>query len=285
MRIEWGTLAAAAATQIWGGTDRVVLTSRLESFLASKMYDLESSEVLDNFERFRRLVVTKLEKLIFQSNERGTAPRYRFSAVNSDILVPRATTSKDDLRKQIRRSIEGLSWRDFERFSAYLLTLTGVENATLFPGSKEEGIDIYGVLRIDHVLKRTMWRGVHVRVLGQAKISKIPEEKVRLFQNDLNSFRQKQGRAWRQAPDWFRKSEFPVLGFMMSVKGFNGGALKWGAKNGVILRDVDQLIEDLVNARDVPGVAPRGNTFDTIVFVESLRSAVGSLPSRRLPIP
>ena len=276
MKFDWGALAEEAVTGIWEGTDKVFLTRRLESFLSDNGHSLASGEVLDNFEKFRRLVIIKLAKRIDKCSYRGEKPRYRFSTVNDDVLIPLIGKSEDELRKQIKGTIEELGWRDFERFSAYLLHVTGVDNAKLFRGTKEEGIDIYGILNLDKLMNRTMWLGAQVRVLGQAKISKIVDEKVRLFNNDLSSFRQKEGRAWEQAPDWFRHSKSPIIGFMMSVKGFNGGAIRWGKRNGILLKDATQMIEAMMNIGNIPGLTAGSTTFSRRAFVESLRAASAS---------
>jgi len=56
----------------------------------------------------------------------------------------------------------------------------GVQAATA-SGSKEEGIDIFGLIKLRELSSSDFWPDATVRMAGQSKKGKITEPMVRLF--------------------------------------------------------------------------------------------------------
>ncbi len=242
-------LADEIANSIWKMSDRVELTQILEELLCAKGYSLEDSSVIDNFDKLKRAVSKKLTRKIEEASAKGLKPRYIFAGFDSDYLTPLSDSAEDKVRDEVIEAIKALSWRAFEHFSAHILAINGVKSSTA-RGTKEEGIDIFGLLNLRDISRSTLWHDATVRVAGQAKKGKISEQIVRLFSTDLNSLREKKGRAYEQSPDWFKASVAPIIGIIFTSNNVAQTATTWADRKGILTRDIWQMVEDLLRTKD-----------------------------------
>jgi|GEM_PF-1736792 len=254
-------LADEIADAIWRRSDRLELTQILEELLYEKGFSLEDSSVVDNFDKLKRAVSQKLTRKIEEASTKGLKPRYIFADFDHDYLTPLSDKAEDKVRDEVIEAIKALSWRAFEHFSAHVLRINGVKSSTA-RGTKEEGIDIFGLLNIRDISRSTLWHDATLRVAGQAKKGKITEPIVRLFCTDLNSLREKKGRAYEQSPNWFKASIAPIIGVMFTSSNVAHTAITWANGKGILTRDTRQMVEDLLKAKDsTPGFRQIENQF------------------------
>jgi len=256
-------LADEFADAIWQRTDRVQLVEIVEQLLIEKGYSDNDPEIIDNFDRLKRLVSQGLTRRIFSANSSGLKPRYRFADFDDDYLIPLTTIAEDELRNDVAGAIGELSWRAFERLCAAVLAIHGARSLTA-SGSKEEGIDIFGLLSIRDLCELDFWYGTDLRIAGQSKKGIITEPMVRLFARDLESLRQGQGRGFAQSPIWFKNAVSPVVGFMFTSSTVARTAKSWADSKGIVIKGGRQLVEVLVKAhKPVKGF---GYLQDELVF-------------------
>lgn len=264
-------VAEDLANAVWKGSGRVELTEMLEQLLADRGFAVDRPEVLDDFDKLKKLVVRRLSRKISDADANGLKPRYRFAEFDADYLLPLTDVAQDEIRSQVMAALVGLSWRAFERLCAAVLTIDGVQTATA-SGSKEEGIDVFGLVNLRDLSSSDFWHGAMLRIAGQSKKGKITEPMVRLFARDLETLRMGHGRGYAQSPTWFKNTVAPIFGIMFTTATVAQTAKSWAENNGIILRNGHQIVEALMRGKEsVKGFNCRQDqlTFDTDSFVES----------------
>ena len=142
-------------------------------------------------------------------------------------------------------------------------------------GTKEEGIDLCGIMTLNQQTPSAIWKDATIRVLGQVKKTRVGQRDIRLFNTDLSSCARGEGEGHRLSPEWFKKSKAPVLGFVFAFRGFTGKAPGWAKEHGILTKDSRQMIEDVLNcSRETPGVLKIGKTtqFHKDVFMKHFGS-------------
>ena len=279
---DWGALAREISEELWKNKRKVDLTYFLEEMLESRNLLVEG-EAAEKFDSLKRQIRSLVEKKIQQCWARGIQPRYKTTS-DPDVLIPMINPSAERIRHEITSTIKGLSTRQFECFCVHVLTVNGVYPCAVGAGRKEEGIDLYGVLDIGEIRKTSVWHGVRVRILGQAKTSTIGQPAVRQFHTDLSTCSKGEGRAFQLAPPWFKELRGAVLGIVMSGEKFSDGALKWAAREAVVTKDAEQMIEDLVtNLHMTAGIRGSADNveFDKQVFIDHLNKIDADRDSSR----
>jgi restriction endonuclease Mrr len=251
---DWTAFARKVAVKIWKLNRRIDLITEIQSELRAAGFDLVSFEVIQNFDRVKRLVSRELEHRIERNRSQDITPRFRFSSIERDILIPSHDESTDIIRKRLQAAIRHLPWKSFEHFCVYVMKLQGVQKCQTM-GTKEGGIDLVGTVDLGELTKSPLWYRAHLRVLGQVKIRKIGEPVVRLFAGDLARFARGEWKAFARAPQWFKTASGPIFGFMMTSRTFTGGARKFAnAHHHIVLREGEQLVELLMRNRIAPGL-------------------------------
>jgi len=272
--IDWNSMANQISESIWSTAKTIDLSNELPILLDSLGHSIESRDVIDQFDRFKGRVVRILVRKITECNEAGITPRLVHSSVDADRFISKSSSSMHHTREQIKHTLKLVSSREFEQLSVFILQLNGVIRCHTMRGTKEEGIDIFGELDLGNITASAIWHSVPIRILGQAKMGKISEPQVRLFNQDLQSFFKGEGRAFGQAPAWFRKLPSPLVGFMLTADSFTGGADTWGKNHGISLKDSRQLVEDLIKHHNqVPGITLNGDTasFNADTFLQFVK--------------
>lgn len=264
-------LANEIADAIWRRNDRVELTRYVEESLRRKAISINDPKVLAGFDALKRSVRRVIENKILHARSRGTTPRYHFAEIDTDVLLPQSDASLDQIRDEMILSIQALGWRPFELLCVHLLSLSGATRCHAMRGTQEEGIDLFGVLDLGELTRTSVWHGVRLRLLGQAKKSRVDEPRVRLFNQDRESFVAGSGRAFNLAPDWFKELKAPLMGFFLTASRFTKPALTWAGEHNIATKDAEQMAEDLMRAASgerTPGLSGSGQamTFDRDAF-------------------
>jgi hypothetical protein len=269
MTLDLGAVAKEMGAKIWSEGRTTDLTSEIERQLPMHGFALEDSSVLDSFDRLKDRVSLILKDKIEQSKQKGLLPRLSQSSIDPDQFIANSTASLDETRLKLANALEKLSWREMEHLFAHLLRVNGIEKCLPMRGTKEEGIDIFGEWDLGRSMQSTTWHQVHLRVLAQVKKGVVSQPDVRLFNQDMGSFMRGEGNAHRLAPTWFKESHWPMLGFMFAGGGFTRGAKSWAARHGIIAKDSEQVVEDLLSKPEkTPGIrrAGQGVVFELASF-------------------
>lgn len=176
------------------------------------------------------------------------------------------STRRKDARRRARGQalswIDGLTDDDFEKVGAYLCDASGAPRVLKTRGVGDWGIDFVGIVPAyghTHIFPSLPSQ---VRIVGQSKkwATRIPRAKIQEFVTTLTDVRHKRGEVAAALPNWFLASEGPIVGCVVSQRGFQSGARSVASDHGIILADEIDIAEVLVldrrRAWDFTGVPP-----------------------------
>lgn len=214
---------------------------------------LERADILPN-------VIKKLkhhfDKKMGNLNQRGIRPEYEF------VEYPPNTLCKYDLlhengfsfirkhRREILDTILKMNWRSFEFLCEHLLKINNIVISGVTSRGKEGGIDFFGLLEMNRFSTGVLLKDAKIRIIGQAKRYRnvIDDTKVREFKTHRDDLLQNIGRAIPKLPLWFTKSGAPLLSFFIITTKPTKGAKTYAEENSIILRDGEQVVEDLIKS-------------------------------------
>lgn len=239
--------------EIWdSGAQRIDLQQWCTEELKKQLPHASSLEIYDILGSVVNKVKFLLRKKFTASLEKGVTPRYEFSDAFPSLL--RATKDTQSLGK-IKSAIKNMSWESFQRLCQHLLEINGIEEAEVTRGTKEGGIDFYGLLRMDKYLSGVLLKGVEMRIIGQARHhstrTKVGERELKVFAQECDDFKNGTGRAVQVLPEWFVHSKSPVVPMFITNTGFTKGAYDLGERKGIMRRNGDQIAEDLVHSPEL----------------------------------
>lgn len=257
----WNLIARQVADHIWRNNTSVSLNRATEVWLADNGYDLTSDALLDKFDRITELVSKQIQSRIQECDKRGIKPKYQFSSVSPEIVIPQINTNESVLRSDFLAAINNLSWRAFEHLCVHIMNATGTSKCQATSATRDQGVDFIGILALNKLLPSSIWHDVELRVLGQAKDyqSVIGQDKIRLFNEDMGAFSRGEGRAFVSAPDWAQNKHMAQIGFIFALTGFSQGAKDYAALHSIMLKDGEQMVQDLLSSDvETPGVIRYG---------------------------
>jgi hypothetical protein len=244
---------------IWSQKERSSVTAVLERGLCAQGFDLRDLWLLERFDAIKTSVSRKIRTRIAECDERGIAPRFRFSGADSDELVFQSDAISESVKAAAVKDIRNLSWRNFERVCCYVLQISGVDKCRVMRGSKEGGIDIFGMLDVSQFLHPAAWKGSRLRVFCQVKKSRVGEPVVRLFNNDMRELYEDTGRAFSLLPAEMKALKSIVIRGIFSASGFTGDAENFAKAHGFLVVDPEGIIEVLLKSgRNMPGLITGG---------------------------
>ena len=213
----------------------------------SKITEWQLLEILEPVQHKVRLEV---KKKISECREKGVKPRYLFSEVSNTLY--RVRDVKTD---EIRLKIKSIDWNSFEHLCKHILEISGVTAPGVTKSSKEGGIDFYGLLRMGDYRQSILLSGLEIRIVGQAKHhsedEKVGEPDMNAFIKQFEGFRDGKGRGFKAVPAWFRRARSPVTAIVITNTEFTDGAQTAARNAGVVIRDGEQIAEDLVRSPKV----------------------------------
>jgi hypothetical protein len=246
------------AKEIWELNDEII---ELESFCETKLRelypaitDLQVPEVLDEF---LPKIKSLIDKRIASSRDRGIPPNYEFDNRLPNTLRSYSSKCENNYltrkyRKEIKAAISSMDWKSFEHFCKHILEINRIISASVTQVVKEGGIDFYGLLDMGEYIPTVLFKNVRLRIIGQAKHhsgdEKVGEGEIRKFKTHYSDFQSGKGRGMEALPEWFTEMRTPVIGMLVTNTDFTGDAEKFAEENGIILRDGDQITEDIIHS-------------------------------------
>lgn len=273
-------VAKQIASEAWNShKDMIDLEELCEEKLKDSfpgISDLQISEILDDL---LSKVKNYINKEISSCENKGTTPPYEFNDYPPNMLFSHSLKHKEDTRlaflrkhhREIGTVMKQMNWRNFEYLCKHLLQINGVVKSFVTRGTKEGGIDFYGLLDIDKYLSGILLKDLKVRIIGQAKChsKEVGEGWIRKFYTHLEDFLKKEGRGIKNLPKWFIEVKTPVIGIFAATSTFTKGAITYAKKKGILLREGDQITEDLIHSPKADGWFQRGEN-GNLIFKQEL---------------
>jgi len=236
------------ANQIWNSRELIIdLEDKCERLLRKHLPNISDLEICDILEDVMRKVKSQLKREITQCTEKRITPRYEFSEVSN--VLYRARDIRVD---EIKLGIKNIKWRDFEYLCKHLLEINGIEGAGVTRKSREGGIDFYGLLRMHKFTHQLLLGDLEIRLIGQARHcsvdGKVGEPQLNAFITQYHNFKSGRGRGREAVPDWFKNSKSPLTALFITNTEFTKDAYNAAKQEGIILKDGDQIAEDLIHS-------------------------------------
>lgn len=124
-------------------------------------------------------------------------------------------------------------------------------------------------------------KNAKIRIIGQAKRCKnvVEHGEVRIFTTQKDDLLKYTGNAINKLPPWFVKSKDPLLSIFVATTRFSRGAKTYAKQNSIILRDGEQVVEDLIKSSHAREWFLRKNgklVFDRTLFTKFLKKEQNS---------
>ena len=148
-------------------------------------------------------------------------------------------------RPDLYSMIDGFTDREYECFSCFICKCLGADIITLTPKGNEGGVDFYA--RIPFSKDNHFFFGIKgpIRIVGQCKkySTKDNVSNMKEFLSSLNFVYNHAFRVGETLPNWFRSERGIIVGWHISDKGHQAGALDIAKSYGVIVSDTKDLID------------------------------------------
>ncbi len=247
------------ASEIWDSDARNV---DLQKFCVGKLKELNPEitdlEIADEIDEVVSRVKHQVEKKITSFHEKGIPPNFEFDDCLPNMLRRYGSDKNNNwIRKyqtQIRRATKVINPTSFEYFCKHILECNGIVSYVT-QRARDGGVDFYGLLEMHNYARTVFLRSVKLRIIGQAKRysgnNKVGEGGIDEIRTKYSDFKNGHGRAFKILPDWFKKSNYPVILMVVTTTGFTTDAKKSAALDNIILRDGDQITEDIIHSPKV----------------------------------
>lgn len=159
-------------------------------------------------------------------------------------------------RPAILRMICDLNDREYEAMSCVLLEALGATRVNLTRKGTEGGIDAFGL--IEHARASHLLGSIHhpLRVVVQSKMWSDPigPDPMKVFLQTLHEVREAgQPKTNAIVPNWFKEARGPMIGLIVSHKGFQWGADSRARSQGILLADSIDVAEVIALRRNLYG--------------------------------
>ena len=253
--------ARVIAKKLWGfPSDGIIeLTSELERIL--KKPGTSELELLDLVQKRLPQVKRLLQRKIQECDEKGITPNFRFSEFSENRLIGSLKSEKEEVTKHkllhrddFYRFLNSLDWKMFENLCLYIMKLYNFKKCDVGKRTKDGGLDFFGFY-VPHDAKvgyTGFLSSMNLRIFGQAKhrnkIS-VAEGEVLKFHSQYRDFLNGQGRAYSymlSQCEWFLETKGPLIPLFFTNSDFSKDAKKYADRNGIITRDGEQIVEDII---------------------------------------
>ncbi|MDI6735943.1 MAG: restriction endonuclease [bacterium] len=199
-------------------------------------------------------------KIINSYHKRGLPPPYDFGKYSPDILICYSRIKDESipiaaLRRQLKRvkeAIKEMDWHDFEHLCKHILQNTIGHNIYVNRGTKEGGVDIYGILELGTYIPGILFRNAKLRVLGQAKkwSNNVGPDTIDELRTKYNDLLQRSGQAYNILPEWFKSINESVISLVITSSTFTVEAKKSANIENLtmILIDSDEIVEMIIQS-------------------------------------
>jgi len=255
--------------------DRVNIEEYCRRKLEETCVGLSVLQIADMLPSFVEKTINHFKRIDKDKRSRTIKPDYELAELPPNTLFRYEANGLSYARrhrKEILNAICEMNWRSFEFLCAHLLNTNKITKSGVSRGTKEGGIDFYGLLEMRLFSTMVFLKGAKIRIIGQAKryTNKVNHKEVRVFRTHKDDLLAKKGNAAKKLPPWFVESGFPVLSILMITTKFTKGAKKFAEENGIVLIDGEQVVEDLTKSKNVREWFSRKNgtlAFDKVAFI------------------
>ncbi len=248
------------AIEIWDLSSETV---DLEGFCERKLRELNPEigelEVADEIDGILSEVTHQLNKKIDSFKEKGIPPNFEFDDYVPKILRRCSSNNGNNdwlrfvrrWRNEIKAAIKNMDPITFEHFCRHILQINGIVSFVTKP-SRDGGVDFYGLLEMRNYTQKVFLSSVKLRVLGQAKHhsgeDKVGGATIDEIRTKYDDFNRGQGRAVDILPCWFTVLSLPIMAMVATNTDFTSGARQSAERDNIILRDGDQITEDIIHS-------------------------------------
>ncbi|MBM3239540.1 restriction endonuclease [Candidatus Poribacteria bacterium] len=249
------------ANEIWNLSDETV---DLESFCERKLKEfhpgISDLEIADDIDKLASQVKRQLDNKITSFRGKGVPPNFEFDDYLPYVLCRhRSNNDNNDwvialrkYRNDIKSSIKNMDAIAFEHLCKHVLEINGIIKSFVTRPTKEGGVDFYGLLEMCNYTQGVLLNNMKLRIIGQAKHrsgdEKVGEKEIDEIRTKYSDFQSGQGTAIKVLPDWFTKTCTPVICIVITTTDFTRGARESAERDGIILRDGDQITEDIIHS-------------------------------------
>ena len=154
-------------------------------------------------------------------------------------------------RPLILQKIDSMTARDFEILRCVACRLIGAQDVELTPRGDEGGIDFFGLVAFPGKTHFFGGSTARIRLIGQSKKyeTKVSVDKIRDFMTTVEQVKHRSRDLKYPVPDWFYSHRGPILGWMISHKGFQSGAITLARSHGIILSRSTDISEIMALSR------------------------------------
>lgn len=155
-------------------------------------------------------------------------------------------------RPDLYSLVDSFTDREFECFACFICKCLGADKITLTPKGNEGGVDFYA--RIPFSKTAHFFFGIKgpIRIVGQCKkySKKDSVNNMKEFLQTLTFVHTGAFRLGDTMPSWFRSERGIIIGWHISDKGHQAGALDIAKSYGVVVSDTKDLI-DIASKSDI----------------------------------
>ena len=247
------------ASEIWdSGARNVDLLKFCEGKIKELKPNITDLEIADDIDSIVSRVRRQVEKKIRSFREKSVPPKFEFDDCLPNILRRyRSDKNNNWIREyqtQIRRAMKVMNPTSFEYFCKHILECNGIVSYVT-QHARDGGVDFYGLLEMHNYARTVFLRSVKLRIIGQAKRysgnNKVGEGGIDEIRTKYSDFKAGRGRAFKILPNWFKESNYPLILMVVTTTGFTTDAEKSAALDSIILRDGDQITEDIIHSPKV----------------------------------
>jgi len=240
--------------------DRIIeLSVELESLL--KKPSTSELELLDLVQKMLPQVRRLLQRKIRECDEKGITPNFRFSEFSENRLVGSLRLESEEAmrhkllhRNNFYQFLNSLNWKTFENLCLYIIKIYNFKKYDVGKRTKDGGLDFFGFYMPHNV--EVGYTGflssMNLRIFGQAKHrnkTSITEGEILKFHSQYRDFLNNSGRAYSfvlSKCEWFLSTKGPLIPLFFTNSEFSRDAKKYADRNGILTRDGEQIVEDII---------------------------------------
>ena len=253
--------AQAVAKKLWKyPPNRIIeLSNEVEEILGKK--EIGELEAIDIAQKILPQIKRLLQRRIQECDEKGVTPNFRFSELSENRLIGSLRSEREEAirSKLLHRGgfyqfLNSLNWKTFENLCLYIMQLYNFKKYDVGKRTKDGGLDFFGfyVPNVKGARYMGFLSDMNLRIFGQAKhrnkIS-IGEGEILKFHSQYRDFLNEAGRAYSFVLSncrWFLKTKGPLIPLFFTNSNFSRDAKKYADRYGIITRDGEQIVEDII---------------------------------------
>ncbi|MDY6339110.1 MAG: restriction endonuclease [Saccharofermentans sp.] len=162
-------------------------------------------------------------------------------------------------RPDLYSLVDDFTDREYECFACFICKCLGADKITLTPRGNEGGVDFYA--RIPFSKDDHFFFGIKgpIRIVGQCKKYSKKDNVIHMkeFKSSLDFVHTCSFRIGETLPSWFRSEKGIIIGWHISNKGHQAGALDIAKAYGIVVSDTKDLIDIACKADILTGIADK----------------------------